>query len=316
VTDTPLVSVVIPAYNAAGTVRQAIDSVLNQTVADLEVIVVDDGSRDATAQFVGKVDDPRVRLISQANAGVAAARNAGIQEARGRWVAFLDADDVWLSDKLATQLAAIRSAPGSLASQASVYFVDDQLQILSIERCRSSRNGMLDVLGFQNTPAAPSTLVADLDFIKRIGGFDKSLVILEDWELMIRVARHTNLVNIEEPLAMYRVHPANRSRDLELHVEPGLEVLGRLFEDPTLPREVRDRRREVYARFYTMLSGGAVKVGDWRESIRWGRRALRNDPRMIGYMVMLPYRKLRRRLGGALASRRPLDPGLPNGPHP
>lgn len=95
---------------------------------------------------------------------------------------------------------------------------------------------------------------------------------------------------------MYRVHAGNRSRDLELHVEPGLKVLGRLFEDPDLPADVRERRREVYARFYTMLSGGAVKVGDWRESIRWAGRALRNDPRMIGYMSLLPYRKLRRRI--------------------
>jgi hypothetical protein len=158
-------------------------------------------------------------------------------------------------------------------------------------------------LGFQNTPAAPSTLVADRETLQQIGGFDESLEILEDWELMIRLARNGGLVNVEEPLALYRVHPGNRSRDLEIHVEPGLTVLDRLFADPDLPSEVSSRRREVYARFYTMLSGGALKVGRWSDSMRWGRRALRTDPRMIGYMSLLPLRRVRRKLTSVIGRR-------------
>jgi glycosyltransferase involved in cell wall biosynthesis len=307
VSDAPTVSVVIPAYNAARTVGQAIGSVLEQSLHEIEVIVVNDGSTDATPDVVGGFDDPRVRLMSQANAGVAAARNAGIEAASSRWVAFLDADDLWLPTKLEIQLDAIGTS-GARATQSSVYFVDDQLQVLSVERCRRSQDGLLDILRFKNTPAAPSTLVADRDLLAKIGGFDDSLAILEDWDLMIKLARHGKLTSVEEPLALYRVHPGNRSRELEIHVEPGLRVLGRLFADPNLPGEVRERRREIYARLYLMLAGGAFRVRSWGEWARWTRRALRTDPRMLGAMALMPYRRTRRLVERWVEARRQASP--------
>jgi glycosyltransferase involved in cell wall biosynthesis len=290
----PTVSVVIPAYNAARTVRQAVTSALEQSRNDLEVIVVDDGSTDGTADVVRNLGDPRLRLVSQENSGAAAARNAGTEAASGRWVAFLDADDLWLPTKLETQLGEIESTPGAMAVQSSVYFVDDRLRVLSVERCSRSRNGVLDVLRFRDTPAAPSTLLVDRQFLQEIGGFDQSLVILEDWDLMIRIARNGGLVNIEEPLAFYRVHPGNRSKEIEIHVKPGLTILRRLFADPLVPDEVLESQREVYARFYTMLAGGAFRGRSWGNWAKWSWRAVRTDPRVIGAMAAMPYRRLRR----------------------
>src|SRR5437763_14739279 len=100
----PLVSVVVPAYNAARTVETTLGSVLQQTMDGLEVIVVDDGSTDATPEIVRSVNDERVRLRRQSNAGHASARNAGIEMSRGKYVAVVDADDVWLPRKLEQQL--------------------------------------------------------------------------------------------------------------------------------------------------------------------------------------------------------------------
>jgi hypothetical protein len=97
-----------------------------------------------------------------------------------------------------------------------------------------------------------------------------------------------------EPLALYRVHAGNRSRDTSLHVEPGHIVLGRLFGDPTLPERVRSREREIYARFYTMLAGGAYTVGDSRRVVQWGLKAIQTDPRMLVYMGALPARRIQR----------------------
>src|SRR5215203_2614836 len=108
-TGQPLVSAVVPAYNASRTVVEAVNSVLTQTVRDLEVIVVDDGSRDDTADVVRSIDDPRVSLITKQNEGASSARNAGIRAARGRYVAFLDADDLWLRSKLERQLDVLES---------------------------------------------------------------------------------------------------------------------------------------------------------------------------------------------------------------
>lgn len=122
-----LVSVIIPAYNSERWIMETIESVLAQTHLDLEVIVVDDGSIDDTAGIVGGVQDPRVRLIMQANAGACAARNRGLEEAQGKYVQFLDADDLLSEDKIARQVQLLRGAPeGCVAGCGTVYFQDGE----------------------------------------------------------------------------------------------------------------------------------------------------------------------------------------------
>ena len=242
------------------------------------------------------MSDPRIQLISQRNAGTSAARNSGINAASGRYVAFLDADDIWLPHKLERQLALLEARPDAHAVQAGATFVDDRRRVLSVRPCRPWRDGVWDVLRFQNLPAFPSTFLADRDRLREKGGFDTSLVILEDWEMAIHALRHWNLQSIEEPLALYRVHPNNRSRDVSLHVEPGHLVLERLFADPSLPPEVAGKRDRAYARLYAMLAGGAFNARDWRDFVRWSRAALRRDPAVAGYMARLPLRRLSRRL--------------------
>ena len=242
------------------------------------------------------MSDARIRLISQANAGVSAARNAGIKAASNRWVAFLDADDLWLPPKLETQLDVDRSLGAGDGRRSGVYYVDDQLRVLSVERCHRSRDGLLNVLRFRKH--ASRALDADRRSRPARGGLAVSTsrcVILEDWDLMIKLARHGNLVSVEEPLALYRVHPGNRSRDLEIHVEPGLRVLGRLFAD--LASRARCRKGGARStRASTRCSPrGAFKGRSWADWVGVASgRAVRTDPRMIGAMALMPYRRLRR----------------------
>ncbi len=291
----PLVSAVVPAFNAEATIRATLDSILAQTFAGLEVIVVDDGSTDATVDVVRQIEDPRVRLVEQPNGGAAAARNLGIHHARGDWVAFLDSDDLWLPHKLERQLEELE-ASGMDAAQSSVVFVDEDLTPLGVRRCAPSTDALMDFLSFRNMPAAMETLIVRRRLLEDLGGFSAELVILEDWDLMIRLARNGGVHNVMEPLALYRVHEGNRSRDLSIHIEPGLEVLERLFADPALPAHVHSQRKLVYARFYAMLAGGAFKVRDMREAIRWASRALRSDPRVAGHIIGLPWRAIMRGL--------------------
>lgn len=292
----PRVSVVMPAYNSARTVEQAIGSVLEQTMGDLELIVVDDGSTDATAATVAGFEDARVRLVSRENGGTSAARNTGITEARGDWVAFLDADDLWLLNKLELQLTRMAAVPNCLASQGSAYLVDDQLNRLALRRCVPVKNPLLTFLRFENLPNAGSSWIVKRDLLERIGGFDTTLPRIEDWDFSIRLARFGNPLCIDEPLALYRYHDGNRSHDIRAHVEAGELILGRLFADPTLPAEIQSHKREVYARFYNMLCGGMFRVGDWRGCLYWGMRAAVTDPRVLGYMLLTPMRRLARRL--------------------
>jgi glycosyltransferase involved in cell wall biosynthesis len=305
-TSPPLVSVVIPAYNSARTIRATVDSALWQTMPDLEVLVVDDGSHDETGKLVSSIVDQRVRLLRQQNAGAAAARNTGIRAATSRWVAFLDADDLWLRDKLERQLAVLEQQPEARAVQAGAYFVDDEMRVLRVRRCVQPENPLLTFLRFQNLPNAASSWVVDRAILDRIGMFDESLKILEDWEFSLRMARYCRPVCLEDPLSLYRVHAGNRSRDLDIHIEPGYAVLDRLFSDPSLPQEIQDHQREIYARFYTMLCGGAFKVRRWRACFRWGLKALRTEPRMVRYVLGLPMRRLARRADRRSVSAAPV----------
>jgi glycosyltransferase involved in cell wall biosynthesis len=291
----PTVSVVVPAYNAVRTLPAALESVALQTFRDFEIVVVDDGSTDATAEVARSLGAPNLRVVSQINAGHAAARNTGIQTARGRYVAFLDADDLWLPDKLARQLAELRARPGVRALQTGAARVDDGLNMLWDEPCRDSRDALWETLCFQNMPALMSTLMVDKSLLQEVGGFDATLVILQDWDLAIRLARVGQLHSMTDVLSGYRFHPGSQSADVDVHIAPGHRVLEKQFSDPELPARIRRRRNAVYARFYTMLCGGAVKAGRLGYAGYWGCKALRCDPRMAGYILRFPARRLNRR---------------------
>ena len=141
----PLVSVVIPAYNAERTIPSTLVSVLGQTVADIEVIVVDDGSIDSTSNIARSLRDSRLRVVRQANSGHAGARNTGIRHATGKYVAFVDADDLWLPRKLETQLCFLRRHPNVRALHSAAIHVDDGLRPLFIGQCPDGKNSLIDV---------------------------------------------------------------------------------------------------------------------------------------------------------------------------
>jgi glycosyltransferase involved in cell wall biosynthesis len=299
----PLVSVVVPAYNSAGTLEQTVRSVLGQTVRDLETIIVDDGSSDDTLAVARAIEDPRVRVLTRENGGASAARNTGIEQAKGTWVAFVDSDDVWLPEKLERQLTYLDAHPDVHAVQTGAFIVDADLRVLHVRACKPSQDALWETLLFQNLPAFPSTVMIRRSKLEEIGFFDTRLEILEDWDLAIRASRFCNLRSIEEPLTLYRTHPGNRSLNLDIHIAPGLSVLERLFDDPDLPEHVRAGRSLVYAHLYTMLAGGALKVGRYPDCVRWAFKALRADPRSWRYMAGLPLRRINRLASGFMHRR-------------
>jgi glycosyltransferase involved in cell wall biosynthesis len=302
-TAPPTVSVVIPAYNAERTIGVTLASVLGQTVSDIEVIVVDDGSTDGTARAASSLGDPRVRVVHQPNAGHAAARNTGIADARGTYVALIDADDLWLPEKLERQLTMLRRQPGVRAVQCGVIHVDDSLRPLFIGRSPNGMNTLLDVLCLRGLPGLMSTLMAERSVLVEVGCFDPALIILQDWDLAIRLARRGELYSMSEPMVLYRMHASSQSKQIDLHIEPGERILANVFADPTLPSEVRARRSYVYARFYAMLSGGALQIGRLPYAAFWARRAIESDPRVIGHLVLLPVRRMEKRLSRRPAAR-------------
>jgi len=206
-----LVSVIIPAFNAERHVGQAVDSVLRQTHQDLEVVVVDDGSTDGTVAVVQRFPDRRVRLVCQANGGVASARNRGIRETCGEWVALLDADDYWLPQKIQVQLAEVARRPDLLAVGSFMSYLGEADRPLGVAGMTVGPREQKLVAEGRLTPFPPgSTALIRREPLEALGGFDESLrhnaPAVEDLDLISRLATQGEVGCVPEVLAVYRLH--------------------------------------------------------------------------------------------------------------
>lgn len=218
---TPRVSVIIPAYNAAATLDETLCSARGQSLTDIEIIVVDDGSRDRTGDIARNhaASDARVRVLSQPNRGVATARNAGIAESAGEFLAFLDADDLWAAAKLERQLAAMEAAGPDAGASYTLYCCVDPDGRLSPGHPQA--RAVPDALGAlcrSNFIGNTSSILVRRDLAQRVGGFDPQLQAqgaqgCEDWDFFLRLANVTRLVTVPEPLTAYRVGAGNMSSD-------------------------------------------------------------------------------------------------------
>lgn len=250
--STERLSVVMPAFNAATTVRSAVASTLRQTVPVLEVIVVDDGSSDATAQVVSSIDDARVRLISQANGGPSAARNAGIAAARGEWVAFLDSDDLWLPRYVETATATLSAAsnPGFAYTDAYVFHagrgqVKRGSAMDALDPPPPDRASFLAALLRRNFVFTSATVPAAV--LAAVGGYDESLRLSEEYDLWLRIlVAGFDPLWMGGPLAVYRMHPGQTSHQILAMKKTAARVYHGLREED-MPSEdarraLRDRR--------------------------------------------------------------------------
>ncbi|MBY0361669.1 MAG: glycosyltransferase [Phreatobacter sp.] len=197
----PLVSVVIPCYNRAQTIRRAIDSALAQELAEIEILVVDDGSADDSRGIVSAHPDFRVRLLARArNGGASAARNTGIAAARGEWVAFLDSDDLWLPGKLQRQLAAHATRPGPDVSCTGVEMHLLDHGVVRTQTCEDQADWAQRLaMGCDLSPG--TTQMTRRAAFGRIGPLDESLPRFEDWDWLLRYTRSGAIIAVQEPLA-------------------------------------------------------------------------------------------------------------------
>ena len=199
----PLVSVVIPAYNRAKTITRAINSVLAQDYTRFEIIVVDDGSTDTTCAVARSISDPRLRVVSQTNAGVAAARNRGSAEARGELIAFLDSDDEWFPTKLAAQVDCFQRGSPRLGLVYSGFESIAADGTRSIHEARHRGWIYRDLLARNVVTGCGSTAMFRREALAMVGGFDPALPANEDYDLVLRVARFFETDYVAAPAARY-----------------------------------------------------------------------------------------------------------------
>lgn len=239
------ISVVIPNYNYARYVGAAVDSALEQTCAPHEVVVVDNGSTDDSLDVLAAYGD-RIRVVQQENRGQAGARNSGMAECTGDLVAFLDADDVWLPDKLERQLALIESAGAGLV-YCGLEAVGPDLEPLGdvVEpRFRGwvvneflTRPGVAVVVGGESTALVRRAVLDD------VGQFDPELSISAGWDLWRRIATRYEVDFVDAPLVRYRQHGAGAHRRLGDHYRDMRYAYRKLFDDPVVDITWRRRHR-------------------------------------------------------------------------
>jgi hypothetical protein len=210
----PEVSVVVPTHNRANMLSLTLRSILRQRDVDFEILVVDDGSSDNTAEVVAKFGDARLRILrNEVPQRVSAARNRGAAAARGEWVAFVDDDDLWAPNKLCLQLAAARSTGRSWVYTGAVS-VDDSLTILSGAPPPTPEVVVEVISRYNAVPGGGSNVMARRDALETAGPFDTRLRNTEDWEMWIRLTKLGAPAWVPQPLMAYRVHDANASLDV------------------------------------------------------------------------------------------------------
>jgi glycosyltransferase involved in cell wall biosynthesis len=289
--------VVIPTYNAARYIGMAVESVLDQSFRDVEVIVVDDGSTDDTGAAMSKYGPP-VRYLCQENSGVAAARNRGIEESSGRYVAFLDADDTWLPGKLGRQVAAMAQDKRCRASYTARVVCTEDLEPITVQRSVRRATLLIEGLLLAGNTIGISTVMCERSLFSVVGGFDRQLSQCADWDMCVRLATVTEFLYVDEPLVTYRQHTLNMSRDARLLERDSVRVLEKGFGLPGIPLSLRAMRRRAFGRNYMVLAGTYFYAGRYSDALRCAGRAVRLDPSQVGYLAAFPGRMVRRWLQG------------------
>jgi glycosyltransferase involved in cell wall biosynthesis len=211
----PLVSVIIPTFNRAWSIQRAVDSVLSQDYKEIELIVVDDGSSDATPDILPRYGNS-VKAIRQSNAGVSAARNRGIKEASGGLIAFLDSDDYWLPGKLSTQVDFFLSHPAALICQTEEIWIKNGRRMNPKKRHRKP-SGMIFSQSLHLCLISPSAVMIRKELFDETGLFDETLPACEDYDLWLRVTCRHPVYLIDIPLIVKTGgHPGQLSVSLSL----------------------------------------------------------------------------------------------------
>jgi glycosyltransferase involved in cell wall biosynthesis len=298
----PEVSVVIPAYNAEATLAETLGSVLAQTFADFEVIVVDDGSSDGTPAVAAATGDGRVRVVSVENGGVARARNRGIHEAAGEFVAFLDADDLWRPSKLERQLTRLAADPRAgmcVTAATRINSASTELEPLPVSKA-DAEDCCESLLLHSMVAGCVSSGLVRKGVINAAGGFNPAFSQCADWDLWLRLSRATRFAIVDESLVLYRVHVNNMSTNIALLESDTFAVLDAFFAGP-ISAPYLPLRKLVYSNHWLICSGSYLHRRQIKDAVRCLLRGLRMHPGNISRAASLPLRWARRatnQLGG------------------
>lgn len=282
----PSVSVIIPCYNADRFVGQAIQSILDQTFQDFEIIVVDDGSTDQTPQIVQNFNDPRLHYLHQENQGPAAARNTGIAAATGEYIAPLDADDLALPHRLAEELEILEKDPALSVVGSGYTWIDEEGQELpwvahswqKYPELNNFRDWLFDC------PVVPSATMFRRSAWQDVDGFDNALIGPEDWNFWMRLSLqghrmtwHRNVV------CLYRHRPDSLSEDAERMTANCAKAIHRIMAHPDFPPELTDAAHQGLAIRYVDGAKRLFRSDLWEQGGDALEKGLALDPSLMEF---------------------------------
>jgi len=270
VADAPLVSVIVPAYNAVSTLTSTLASVAAQDYPNFEVIIVDDGSKDTTAAMAQDfaARDPRFRVVNKANGGVAAARNTGIEQSKGEFIATLDADDLWRPNKLSAQVAAFLEGGDKVGVVYTWYLLIDPSDRPLRTVTPKHSGDVMRAICTANIFGNGSTPMFRRSALLEAGCYDPGLRAAkaegcEDWKLYSRIASRYEARVIKQFLTYYRMHPHSMSSDVMQMMRSHEIVSAELLRD--FPQYRNALRRHAINLLMGLLLR-TMSVGDWRQS--------------------------------------------------
>ena len=263
----PLISVIIPTFNRWPLVGEAVESVLGQSVSNFELIVVDDGSTDGTAKELARFGS-RLHFFATPRGGVAAARNFGVSRARGRYLAFLDSDDLWRPRKLEVQTSFFEQHPEVQVCQTEEIWIRNGIKVNS-KFIHQKPSGDIFARSLELCLVSPSAVMMTKELFDRLGGFDETFPVCEDYDLWLRIAANHSVALIPEPLVIKRGgHDDQLSRSTWGMDRYRVEALRKVLRS-----DIGGARRlaalEVLRRKVTILARGARKRGKEREAAQY-----------------------------------------------
>lgn len=274
--QSPLVSVVIPTHNRANLLRRAVDSVIAQSLKELEIIIVDDASTDDTSACCEQIVDPRAKKIQhQQTRGGAAARNTGIAIANGEYVAFLDDDDEWMPDKLVQQVDLLKRNPNAGLIYTGYYYVDNHYKTFQ-QFLPRFRGNIAEPLLAENIIGTTSSVMIRQVCFNKVGVFDDQLQSCQDWDLWIRMAKEYMVDFIEKPLLNFMIHEKRITRNLDAKLQGRLRLLEKHRDDI-------EQSKSCLARHWLELGYLYCHNGQLAEGRHFLRKGLKICPTKVNY---------------------------------
>jgi glycosyltransferase involved in cell wall biosynthesis len=283
-----LISIIIPVYNSQNTIKETIESVLTQSFTDFELIIINDGFQDSSLAVIGQVKDERIRVFSYPQAGANASRNRGVDRAKGDYISFLDADDLWTADKLECQLKALQDNPEAAVAYSWTNCIDESGKFLrrgSYRSCSGEVYAQLLLIDFLENGSNP---LIRREALTTVGKFDQSLTHAEDWDMWLRLAASYPFVAVPSPQILYRVSADSASNNLVKMEADCLRVIERSFARAS--PSIQHLKRYSIANIYIYLIYKALAGSPSREkgklAARFLRQVIRYNPSLLKAPVL------------------------------